>query len=410
MSTDIVRSVKSLIRAHEKPKKEVYLDSENSGLIFPEVLEEMIYRYKESGYGHPSITHKIGWESYEAIYETTSKLADFIGASIEEITYTHSGTESNNLAILGLAKANKTGRKKIIISNIEHLSVIFTVEELRRSGYQVIKLPVNSEGFVDPEVLERELDKDTFLVSISSVNHEIGVRQDIKTLVETAKDKDKEIIFHTDAADAIGKIPFDVGDLNVDLASFSGHKVYGPKGVGGLYIKRGSEIEGILYGQLSTQKLWPGVENVPAISGFGKAIEIIHNNFDDYMIKTARMRDMLIDGILSKVDHTLLNGPKGDKRAPDNVNISFLYCEGEAVTLELSMRGIYVASGSACTSRILEPSHVMRAIGRRYEAAHGSILMKVTPMHQEEEIKYVIDQIPTTIERIRSMSPIKGGS
>jgi len=158
--------------------------------------------------------------------------------------------------------------------------------------------------------------------------------------------------------------------------------------------------------------IWGNADNTKMLRKvpIERYIEIIHNNFDDYMIKTARMRDMLIDGILSKVDHTLLNGPKGDKRAPDNVNISFLYCEGEAVTLELSMRGIYVASGSACTSRILEPSHVMRAIGRRYEAAHGSILMKVTPMHQEEEIKYVIDQIPTTIERIRSMSPIKGGS
>ncbi|MCP8311128.1 MAG: cysteine desulfurase, partial [Candidatus Methylarchaceae archaeon HK01M] len=387
-------------------KKEVYLDSENSGLIFPEALEEMILRYREVGYGHPSITHKIGWESYEALFETTSKIADFIGAEIEEIVYTHSGTESNNLAILGSARANKTDRNKIIVSSIEHLSVIFPAEELRRNGYRVIKLPVDGEGLIDPDVLATEVDKDTLLVSIASVNHEIGSIQDIKALVEVVKDKDDKVIFHTDAADGLGKIPFDVR-IGVDLATFSSHKVYGPKGVGTLYIRKGVELERILYGQLSTQKMWPGAENVPAISGFGKAIEIMRANFDDYTTKMKRMRDTLIDGILSEVDHTLLNGPRGDRRGPDNVNISFLYCEGEAITVEFSMRGIYVASGSACTSRTLEPSHVMLAIGRKYEEAHGSILMKVTPMHREEDVRYVLEQAPSAIERIRTISPIK---
>jgi len=408
MSTDIIRSVRDLIRAHGKPEKEVYFDSENSGLIFPEALEEMIRRYRESGYGHPSITHKIGWESYEALFETTSKMADFIGGEMEEIVYTHSGTESNNLAILGSAKANKTDKKKIIVSNIEHLSVILPAEELKKGGYTVIKLPVDNEGLIDPDVLAREVDKDTFLVSISSVNHEIGAMQNMKALVNVVKDKGQEIIFHTDAADTLGKIPFNVEKLGIDLATFSSHKVYGPKGVGALYIRKGLEVERILYGQLSTQKLWPGAENVPAISGFGKAIEIIGANFNDYKSKMERMRNMLIDGILSNVDHTLLNGPRGDRRAPDNVNISFLYCEGEAITVELSMEGIYVASGSACTSRTLEPSHVMLAIGRKYEEAHGSVLMKVTPMHEEEDIKYVIDNVPGAIKRIRQISPIKG--
>jgi len=410
MSTDIIRSVRDLIEAHGRPEKEVYLDNENSGLIFPEALDEMVRKYKESGYGHPSITHKIGWESYEALYEPARILADFIGAEIEEIAYTHSGTESNNLAILGSAKTNKTKRNKIIVSSIEHLSVILPAEELRKIGYKVIKLPVDKEGLIDPNVLAREIDKDTFLVSVSSVNHEIGSIQNMNALVNIVKDKDKEILFHTDAADALGKIPLNFRDLGVDLATFSSHKVYGPKGVGVLYIRKGVEVERILYGQLSTQKLWPGVENVPAISAFGKAIEKIKANFDDYITKMKRMRDMLIDGILSNVDYTLLNGPRGDRRAPDNVNISFLYCEGEAITVEFSMKGIYVASGSACTSRTLEPSHVMLAIGKKYEEAHGSTLMKVTPMHQEEDIRYVLDNIPIAIERIRNISPIKGVS
>ena len=204
------------------------------------------------------------------------------------------------------------------------------------------------------------------------------------------------------------KIPFNTKYLNVDMATFSGHKVYGPKGVGALYIRDDVKVKPILYGQLSTQKMWPGVENVPAISGFGKAIDMINSNFATYTDSMKKMRDMLIEGILNNIDHTLLNGPRDYLRAPDNVNISFLYCEGEAITVELSMRGIYVASGSACTSRTLEPSHVMLAIGKKYEEAHGSILFKVTPMHREDHIKYVIENMPSAIERIRNISPIKG--
>lgn len=407
MSADIIRSVKSLIEAHGKPEREVYLDSENSGLIFPEALEEMVRRYKDVGYGHPSITHRIGWESYEALYEASTRIASFIGSSIEEIVYTHSGTEANNLAILGSARANKSGRRKIIVSSIEHLSVIFPAEELGREGYKVVKLPVDREGFVDPDLLAKEVGGDTFLVSIAAVNHEIGTVQDLKALVEVVKDKDEEIIFHTDAADALGKIPLNVRKLGVDMATFSSHKVYGPKGAGALYVSEKVRVEPILHGQLSTQKLWPGAENVPAIAGFGKALEIMEANFSDYRARMARLRDMLIEGILDNVPHTLLNGPRGDRRAPDSVNISFLYCEGEAITVELSTRGIYVASGSACTSRILEPSHVMLAIGRKYEEAHGSILMKVTPMHTEEDIRYVLQQIPGAIQRLRAISPVK---
>jgi len=407
--SDIVRGVKDLIKMHGKPVREVYLDSENSGLILPEALKEMINCYEAVGFGHPSITHKVGWESYEKLHVSTKIIADFIGASIDEIAHFHSGTEANNVAILGVAKANRNGRKKIVVSSIEHLSVIFPAEELQKHGYSLVKVPVDSEGFVDVDVLSDVIDDDTLLVSIAAVNHEIGTVQDIKGLVEVVKDKSSEVIFHTDAADALGKVEFDVGKLGVDLATFSSHKVYGPKGAGALYIREGVKVEPIIFGQLSTQRLWPGIENVPAIAGFAKALEVMRNNFDEYTSKMRFLRDKLIDGILESIDDVILNGPRGDRRAPDNVNVSFLYCEGEAITVELSTRGIYVSSGSACTSRILEPSHVLLAIGRKYEEAHGSILMKVTPMHNADDIEYALVQLREAISRIRSISPIKRG-
>ncbi|RLE52434.1 MAG: cysteine desulfurase, partial [Candidatus Methanomethylicota archaeon] len=253
--SDIVRGVEDLIEMHGKPPREVYLDSENSGLIFPEALMEMIRCYKEVGYGHPSITHKVGWESYEKLHVSTKIIAEFIGASIDEIAHFHSGTEANNVAILGVAKANDDGRKKIIVSSIEHLSIIFPAEQLQKLGYKLVKIPVDGEGFVDVDALSDEIDKDTLLVSIATVNHEIGTVQDIKGLVEVVKDKNSDVIFHTDAADALGKVYFNVENLGVDLATFSSHKVYGPKGAGALYIRDGVKVDPIIFGQLSTQRL-----------------------------------------------------------------------------------------------------------------------------------------------------------
>lgn len=393
-----------MIKLHEKTEREVYLDSENSGLIFPEALEELVKAYNEVGYGNPSITHKIGWESYEILYQASEKLSRILNASPIELAYTHGATESNNLAILGSAKANKTNRKKIIVSSIEHLSVIFPAERLQEHGYRIVKIPVNEEGFIDQDQLKKEVDHNTFLVSIGAANHEIGVIQDLKALLEIVKDYDPSILFHTDMADALSRIEINLERLNVDLASFSSHKVYGPKGAGLLYVREGTNIEPVIYGQLSSQKLWPGVENIPSIAGFAKAAETM-NRLDKR--KLVKLRDRLIDGITSQVEDIILNGPRGPRRAPDNVNISFLYIEGEALIVELSMRGIYASSGSACTSRILQPSHVLLAIGRRYEEAHGSLLMKVTPFHNKEDIDYVLRHIPQGVARLRSLSPIK---
>lgn len=400
----MIRSVKGLIDLHEETERKVYLDSENSGLIFPEALDELMKAYNESGYGNPSITHKAGWESYETLYQASEKFSRILNASPTELAYTHGATEANNLAILGSAKANKTDRRKIITSSIEHLSVIFPAEKLQEQGYRIVKIPVDVEGFVDRDRLEGEADRHTFLVSVGAVNHEIGVIQDLKGLVEIVKDKDPSILFHTDMADALGRVKISLQELNVDLASFSSHKVYGPKGAGLLYVKEGVNVEPVIHGQVSSQRLWPGVENVPSIAGFAKAAETM-DRLDK--VKLVRLRDRLIDGVTSQVEDSVLNGPRGLVRVHDNVNISFLYVEGEALTVELSMRGIYASSGSACTSRILQPSHVLLAIGRKYEEAHGSLLMKVTPFHDEEDIDYALKHIPQAVARLRSLSPIR---
>jgi len=402
------RDAEELLKAHGVPSREVYLDSENSGLIFPEALEAMVECYTSVGYGHPSITHKAGWEAYEVLRKSSEIISRALGCSSDELIYLHSGTEANNLAILGLARAHGKSRRKIIVSSIEHLSVIYAAESLINYGFEVVKVPVDRDGFVNSDFLSSVVDSNTLMVSVGFVNHEIGTVQDLKSLVEIVKDRDEKILFHTDSIDALGRVKFNVKDLGVDMASFSSHKVFGPKGAACLYVKSGVDLEPILFGQLSTQRFWPGLENIPSISGFARAVDIMISNFDDFNGKMSRFRDMLINGILNSVDKSILNGPMGGRRSPDNVNISFLYCEGEAITVELSLRGIYVSSGSACASRILEPSHVLLAIGRKYEEAHGSILMKVTPMHNIEDIKYVLDNIPEAVNRIRSISPFRG--
>jgi cysteine desulfurase len=395
-----------LIESHGIPEREVYLDHENSGLIFPEALKAMENAYKWGGRGHPSISHLMGWMSYQALYEATESIASAINCSPNEIVYTHSGTEANNLAITGSALLSQS-RRKIFVSRIEHLSVIFPAERLEKYGFKVIKIPVNSEGFIDLDFLSKNIDRETLLVSVAAVNHEIGTVQDMKAICDIVKDKDENILIHTDACDALGRIPLDLRSLGVDLASFSSHKVYGPKGVGAVYVKEDIKLEPIIHGQLSTQRLWPGVENVPGIIGFSKAVEILHKNFWEYTSRMADLRDRLINGVLEEIDYSILNGPSGNRRSPDNVNISFLYCEGEALTVELSMMGIYVSSGSACTSRVLEPSHVLLAIGRRYEEAHGSLLMKASPFNTVKDIDYVLNILPKVVGRIRSLSPIK---
>jgi cysteine desulfurase len=405
----MVENVKQLLKAHEGIKHEVYLDIENSSIVPKEIIEAMLPYYDQRAYGNPTLTHKPGWEAFETIMESAQKISTFLGCkTLEEVNFTPGETEANNLALMGTAFSMKDKGKKIVISEIEPISVLHVTEMLQKYGFTTTKIPVNNEGFLNLEKLKGAVNKETILVSLSAVNHEIGTIQPIKEALKIVKAKNPETIFHTDASDAYGKNQFNVKDLGVDLATISSYKILGPRGIGALYIREGVNVERILEGQIGTQKLWPGVENTPLIVGFAKASELAFQNFEDNVNHMRRLRDKLLDGIFGRILDVRLNGPKGDKRAPDNVNISFLRCEGEALTIELSLNGVYVSSGSACTRRLLQPSHVLVAIGRKFDEAHGSILMKVTRYHTEEDIDYVLSVIPKAVERIRGITGSTG--
>ncbi|MEM3786324.1 MAG: cysteine desulfurase family protein [Nitrososphaeria archaeon] len=400
----MIESVKELIKAHANIEKEVYLDIENSAPVPEEVVAEMLPYFNKRAYGNPTLTHKLGWEAYETIILSAKKIGEYVGVeSPEEINFTPGETEANNLAILGICLNRKNNGKKVVVSEIEPLSVINVCKMLEKLGFKVEKVPVDREGFIKIERLKDKVDKNTVLASFALVNNEIGTVQPIKEVFETVKDINFNTIFHVDLSDAYGRIPFDVEKVPVELATISSNKILGPKGVGALYVKEGLKIERILEGQIGTQKLWPGIENTPAIVGFAKASELAFKNFEYNINHMKKLRDRLIEEILNNIEGTVLNGPKGDKRSPDNINISFLKCEGESLTIELSLKGVYVSSGSACTRRVLQPSHVLTAIGRRFEEAHGSILMKVTRYHSMDDIEYVLKVLPEAVNRLRKI-------
>ncbi len=400
----MVENVRDLLKAHEGIKREVYLDNENSTIVPKDVVEVMLPYYNQRAYGNPTLTHKPGWEAFETIMGASQRISKFLGAKIlEEITFTPGATEANNLALMGAALANKHKGKKIVISAIEPINVLHVTEMLQKFGFTTTKIPVNPEGFLDLEKLKEAVDKETVLASIATVNNEIGTVQPLKEALDIVKDKKPDALFHTDASDAYGRIPFNVQDLQVDLATVSSYKILGPRGIGALYVKEGVNVDKILEGQIGTQKLWPGVENTPLIVGFTKASELAFNDFEANTSYMCKLRDKLADGIFAKLSDVKLNGPKGYKRAPDNANISFLRCEGEALTIELSLAGVYVSSGSACSRRLLQPSHVLVAIGRKFSEAHGSILMKTTRLHTEEDITHVLEVLPNAVNRIRGI-------
>jgi cysteine desulfurase len=401
----MVENVKELLKLHEGIKHEVYLDNENSTPLPQEVLEAMLPYFGKRAFGNPALTHKPGWEAFTAIMEASKKIADSIGAKIlEEINFTPGESEANNLALMGAAAANSSKGKKIVISEIEPINVINVTDLMKKQGYTTTKVPVSrGEGVLDLEKLKEAVDKETALVSIHLVNNEIGTIQPIKEAVDIVKDRNPQTLFHTDCSDAYGRVRFNVQDLKVDMATLSSFKILGPRGAGALYIREGTNVEKILEGPIGTQKLWPGIENTPLIMGFSKASELALGNFEANVAKMRSLRDRLVEGLFARMTDIVFNGTKGDRRSPDNANISFRRCEGEALTIELSLKGVYVSSGSACSRRLLQPSHVLVAIGRHFSEAHGSILMKVTRYHTEEDINYVLDSIPSSVERIRGI-------
>ena len=396
-------NVEGLLEQHGTPVQDVYLDWENGSVVDKEVLEAMIPIYLERTFGNPAITHKIGWETYDFYVKAKTKIAEPLSINPQSLALTHSYTESNNLAIKGILPLNKK-RKKIIVSEVEHLSVIHTAKSLFNQQYQVDIIPVSNDGTINLDVLQEKIDEDTLLVSLQTANHEIGTIQPIKDALEIVKDKNEDIFFHTDATSAFGRIPLDYKKLEVDMATISADKILGPKGIAGLYIKEGMKLKALYEGQLSVEILSPDVENPALLAGFAKAVELQFSQFDEIKSKITRLRDKLLYGLLTSIERTEANGPSGERRSPDNVNISYLGCEGEALTVECSMNGIYVSSGSACTSRVLMPSHILTAIGRKPEEAHGSLLMKLNRLNTEEQVDYVLERMPKVISRIRSIT------
>jgi len=395
--------IQDLLKQHGVPKKEVYLDWINGSVVDKEVLDAMIPYYLEKDYGNPAITHRIGWSTLDFYENAKKQISEPINVDPQSIAITHSFTESNNLAIKGLTKMYK-GRKRIIVSEVEHLSVIHAAKSLFDQNYQVDIIPVSNDGTINLDILQEKIKEDTLLVSLQSINHEIGTIQPIKEALEIVKDKDEKIIFHTDATSAFGRINLDFSKTEVDLASFSSNRILGPKGIAGLYIKDGIKVKSVYEGQLSVEILAPDVENSPLLAGFAKAVELQFKNFEEIKNHTVKLRDKLLYGLHTSIERTEINGPAGDRRAPDNVNLSFLGCEGEALTVESSMNGIYASSGSACTSRVLMPSHILTAIGRKPEEAHGSLLMKINRLNTEEQINYVLETMPNVIKRIRHIT------
>lgn len=387
----------------------VYLDHAATTYTKLEVLEEMLPFFTEI-YGNPSSVHSFGREARRAVDFAREKTAKALNAEPSEIFFTGGGSESDNWAIKGIAMANKKKGNHIITTTIEHHAVFDTCGYLERNGFDVTYLPVDKYGLVTPEQVRDAITDKTILITIAFANNEIGTIQPIKEIGAIAREK--KVYFHTDAVQAIGNVPVDVEEMNIDLLSLTGHKFYGPKGVGALYIKRGVKIISYIHGGAQERNRRAGTENLPGIVGLGKAIELAIENLSEHSIKLKAMRDRLIDGITSRVDHIRLNGHP-TKRLPGNVNFSFEFIEGESLLLSLDIKGIAGSSGSACTSGSLDPSHVLLGIGLSHEIAHGSLRLTLGDQNTDEEIDYVLEVLPGIVERLRDMSPLfiqdKGG-
>lgn len=374
-----------------------------------EVLNEMI-PYFTTLYGNPSSVHSFGREARKAMDRSRERVAKALCAEPSEIYFTGGGSEADNWAIKGIALANHNKGNHIITTCIEHHAVLHACQYLEKHGFKVTYLPVDQYGMIDPDQVRDNITDRTILVSIMYANNEIGTIQPIQEIAKIAKEKG--VYFHTDAVQAVGNMPINVDDMNIDLLSLSAHKFYGPKGVGALYIRRGIKIDPHIHGGAQERNRRAGTENLPAIVGMGKAIELAMANMNDHCLRLKIMRDRLIRGIFEKVDYVKLNGHP-DRRLPGNINMCFKYIEGEALLLSLDMKGIAGSSGSACTSGSLDPSHVLLAIGLSHELAHGSLRLTLGDQNSDKDIDYVLEVLPDIVNRLREMSPLfaqeKGG-
>jgi cysteine desulfurase len=371
--------------------------------VDPRVAEIML-PYMETFYGNPSSLHQFGQEARKALEDARTKIAELINAERKEsIIFTSGATESNNMAVKGVANRNKDRGTRIITSSIEHMSVVNTCKFLTTKGFEAVFLPVDSYGFVKLESLEKELSDKTFLVSIVYANGEIGTIQPMSEISKVVHSKN--VYLHVDATAACGQVPIDVREEGIDLLTISSNDMYGPKGVGALYIKEGIRIEPLLHGGGQERGLRSGTENLPSIVGFGKAAEIAKKEMQPEGERLVRLRDRLIEGLLKPIPYSFLNGHP-TKRLPDNVSVRYSFIEGESMLLSLDMMGVAASSGSACTAKTLEPSHVLLAIGLKHEEAHGSLMFTLGRQNTEEEVDYVISLMPSIVERLRAISPL----
>jgi cysteine desulfurase len=382
--------------------RRIYLDHAATTPTHPEVVKAMLPYFTDT-FGNPSSVYSCGQEAKAAVEEARIKTAELIGARSEEIVFTSGGTEADNFALKGVAYANGHKGNHIITTSVEHHAVMEVCKFLGRRGFTITYLPVDKYGLVDPQDVKKVITDKTILISMIHANNEVGTIEPISEIGEIAKEAG--VYFHTDAVQAVGHIPVNVDKLKVDLLSISAHKLYGPKGVGALYIRKGTKLAPLMHGGGQEKMRRAGTENVPAIVGLGKAVELAWQEMDKEAERLAGLRDKLIKGLMEKIDHVQLNGHP-TRRLPNNIHVSVDFVEGESMLLNLDLEGIYASTGSACSSASLEPSHVLLALGLSPDQAHGSVRFTLGRENSEEDIERVLDVLPGIIAKLRAMSPL----
>ena len=381
--------------------KTVYLDNSATTYVKPEVFEEMKPYFTEK-FGNPSSFYSLARDTQKAVDKARKQVADALNCTPGEVYFTGGGSEGDNWALKGIAFAHRKKGNHIITTKIEHHAILHSCEFLEKLGYEVTYLDVDKEGFIDLDELKNAITDKTILVSIMFANNEIGTIQKIKEIGKICRDR--KVIFHTDAVQAVGHVPVNVHAQNIDMLSLSGHKFHGPKGIGVLYVRKGVPLFNLIEGGAQERGRRAGTENIPAIVGMAAALKEAVANMDENMVKIAAMRDRLIEG-LSTIEHSRLNGD-AKKRLPGNVNFCFEGIEGESLLLLLDEKGIEASSGSACTSGSLDPSHVLLAIGLPHEVAHGSLRLTLCEENTPEQIEYIIKEVPGIVSYLRDISPI----
>ena len=382
--------------------KNIYLDNAATTRLDEEVFEEMMPYLKEN-YGNASSIYKLGRDSRKAVENAREEIASILNCSANEIYFTAGGSESDNTAIKGIARANKDKGNHIITSKIEHPAVLETCRELEKEGFEVSYISVDENGILDLEELKNSIKDSTILITVMFANNEIGTIQPIEEIGKIAKEH--KIYFHTDAVQAVGSIKIDIQKLNIDSLSLSSHKFYGPKGVGALYVKTGVKFNKYISGGHQERNKRAGTENVAGIVGMGKAMKFAYEHLDEHNKKIKELRDYYVEQVKERIPYIKINGDM-EKRLPGNSNISFRFIEGEGLLLNLDLKGICASSGSACTSGSLDPSHVLLAIGLPHEIAHGSLRISIGKYNTKEEIDYVIENLVEIVNRLREMSPL----